>query len=212
MPTINDSPAGQTQFDPRANLLAQFCATSDVRDYLCYPNRIGSYIYATNGWIGIRIPDDGSLEARECDKLESMPAMFEVPVAEFIDLPALPLPNNCKACSGSGREYKEPCDECDGNGEFEHGTHTYDCKRCDGGGGKVQLAIREGLGVPCEDCGGTGHDKSQIASVGSSTYLRNLLEKIAGLPGARIQIHANGCHAARFIFDGGEGVVMPCRV
>lgn len=211
MPVMNDSPEGQTQFDPRANLLGSFCATGDVRDYLCYPNRIGAHVYATNGYIAIRVPDDGSLEARECDKLNSLPALFDAPVVEFIDMPALPAPIMCKTCAGSGREHKEPCDDCDGEGEFEHGSHTYNCKRCDGAG-KVQSIFRDGVGAPCEDCGGTGYDKSQIASVGSSTYMRNLLEKIAGLPGLRIQHHTDGCHAARFIFDGGEGVVLPRRV
>ena len=210
MPTMNDSPDEQTQFDQQANLLAQFCATNDIRDYLCYPNRIGSFIYATNGWIGIRVPDNGLLDARDCDKLKNMPALFETAVAEFIDLPELPAPNTCKTCSGSGKEYKEGCDECDGEGSFEYGSHSYDCKNCDGSG-KVKQVIQDGAGAPCEQCGGTGHDNYQIASVGSSTYLRNLLEKIAGLPGAKIQSHTNGCHPARFIFDGGEGVVLPCR-
>lgn len=210
MPTVNDSSSGQTHHDPRAELLGRFCAINDIRNYLCHPNRIGAYIYATNGWIAIRIPYDGSLEAQDCDKLPSMPGLFEAPVAEFIDMPVMPTAEPCATCSGSGREYKEACDECDG-GEFDHGNHSYTCKACDGEG-KVNMLVHEGLGAPCEECGGTGHDKGQHISIGTSTYLRILLDKVATLSGVKIQKHSNGNHPARFVFDGGEGVVMPYRV
>lgn len=212
MPSMNDDPSGQTNYNPVAELLGRFCAIGDVRTYLCSPNRIGKHIYASNGWIAIRIPDDGSIDARDCTELPKMPDLFEVPVVEFIDMPIMPAAEPCAACSGSGREYKEKCEECDGKGEFERGSHTYDCKECDGNG-KVKMLLREGLGTPCEECGGSGHDKRQYFAIGSSTYQRVLLDKIATLPMVKIEKHSKGNHPARFAFEGGgEGVIMPYRV
>ena len=47
-------------------IIKSFCAVpkTDPRRYLERPMRIGKFIYATNGHIGIRVPDDGVLIAK----------------------------------------------------------------------------------------------------------------------------------------------------
>lgn len=193
------------------NILKEFCSSSDdPRDYLRAPMRIGQHIYATTGWVAIRVPDDGTIAANDCHKLPRMPALFEVPVEQYSDMPALPSGDKCEACKGSGREFKESCDECDGQGDFSHGNHMYDCKGCDGEG-KVDMLFPTGPGQRCADCIGTGCKKGSTYKVGAATYQLYLLTKISTLPGIKIHIPTDGDSPAKFIFDGGEGVVLPCR-
>lgn len=49
-------------------------------------------------------------------------------------LPRIEACEACEACNGSGVVHERDCDECDGEGEFDHGSHTYVCKNCEGTG------------------------------------------------------------------------------
>lgn len=70
----------------------------------------------------------------------------------------LPVQEPCSICNGSGRVNRVECDECDGAGEFLHGSHYYDCKACDGSGeAECSPAAKDSRGAQqCHGCHGTG--------------------------------------------------------
>ncbi len=192
-------------------LLNNFCAKSkdDPRTYLYKPFLIGEYIYATNGHVAIRVKNDGSLpEVAEIDKVKTISNYFQSLSSDFIDIPSIPNPEPCKHCQGSGKwNEKIECDECDGDGEFIHGSHYYSCKECDGEG-KIETGNKVGI---CDSCEGSGHSRMQHMQIGIASFAVRYIIKISALPGIKFckPIHQNDI--ATFVFDGGEGCIMPVR-
>ncbi|HLP97509.1 MAG TPA: hypothetical protein VK149_03590 [Sideroxyarcus sp.] len=205
----------------KTDLLKTFCAkNSSHRKYMQSPIRRDGHLYATNGWIGIRIPDDATVEATDTMELQRLCALFEHGEIEFHPLPALPEPVKCKHCHGTGKIYQEECPDCDGDGDFWHGNYKYDCKECDGSGMLKCESNDDSKAESCWDCNGTGEADYRNGAVpvkiGDLHFQPHLLRLICDLPNAKIEqvrtTDPQQTPGTHFIFDGGEGVVMPIRM
>lgn len=208
-----------TPMNDKLALLTRFTRPDSYNEFQRKPIRRDGYLYATNGWIAIRIADDAAIEASDTEKSPNLARVFEHGDVEFHPLPALPDAIKCPQCNGTGKEYLEDCEDCDGDGDFIHGNHRYDCKECNGDG-KVKASAETTEPTPCHHCNGSGEadprDGSQPIKIGGLHFQPYLLRMIAGLPNARIEHvtppDATTLPAAHFVFDGGEGAVMPFKV
>lgn len=189
-------------------ILALFVANEhDPRAFMRRPILRGDWIYATNGHVVVRIPKQDGIEAHETDSIPKMPAIFDDNQREDVaKLPRLPVAEKCYACDGTGHKFK--CQDCDGEGEFDYGRHTYTCKECNGSG-QVDNGEEE-YKQPCCNCGGTG-DAQQPVQIDNQQFDRRYLEKITQLPGAKFSTHPYPMGTGYFVFDGGEGCIMPMR-
>lgn len=201
-------------------LLQPFCAVSDVRYYLNHIFKKGDFLCASNGHCLVRMPDDGTVEIHpetlentiNIDRVLNIEAWpqdgfvpFEFAEPEIIE--------KCHTCNATGKTFqKEECDECDGDGEFEHGTNTYECKECDGSG---KLRINHGEKTACEDCNGTGINYAYLTIPDGRLFNHQYLLKLKALPGITyLPDHSDGEHGSvsmRFKFDNGLGLLMPVR-
>lgn len=189
-------------------ILKSFCATiNDSREYLRAPFVNKGFIYATNGHIAVRIPDNGTIQENK-DAPKNIHNYFQSGISDFIEIPALPEKTKCVRCCGTGnRIFKNKCDKCDGKGEFYHGSHYYDCAECDGSG-----EVRSGepkADIPCEYCDGSGWEKYSFIDIGEFRFQCAYIEKILALPNVKFMRTINSDDACKFLFDGGEGIIMP---
>jgi len=190
--------------------LKPFLANEDeVRTHLKAPMRSKHGAVACNGHIMICIDDDGDYVAT----LESLETAFdkfatiEMPSAIAVAGIVLPTAEPCFVCDGSGYMYHEECDECDGEGEFDHGTHTYECKECGGDGyTESSKAFSGSKKVPCYKCDGR-KEAFKEHPVGDSQYSVAYLRLLQTLPNCILQ--PRGMETAKFTFDGGWGALMP---
>lgn len=189
-------------------LLNRFVAnSSEPREYMRAPFTRGDWTYAMNGHIAVRAPKIDGMEILPDEHAPGLEGLFESVCPDAcIALPPLPPQEECSMCNGTGIAYE--CEECDGDGEFEHGSHTYTCKECDG---SAQVAYSGEIAVACRHCGGTGKKRMKAINVGRSHFDLFYLHLINGLPGARFSLGAGPMDCAWFVFDGGEGVLMPRR-
>jgi hypothetical protein len=194
--------------------LQMFCATESGHK-LSNPFNVGAYTYATNGHFGIRVPAMPEFAGNAGpDKIEAV--WFHgmvvddlwVPVASVVDKRTM---KQCPVCDGSGQISK--CPECDGNGVVEWTSdNDYDyeaeCKMCDGDG------TIGGNGMVCSTCLGQGKiATTQRINVGSKLLNANLLSIMNQLPNCQIATEAvEGYECIPFRFDGGDGIIMPCRM
>jgi hypothetical protein len=194
--------------------ITKFCAVSDVRSYLTKPWRCAEGVAASNGHILVLVPDDGGDYAAEPESMAGKIAQFETDYpggAEWLDAASLAIPEGkkCWDCGGSGHVYERECDECDGDGEFEHGSHTYECKECDGSGSITsKRAFADAEKQACYRCNGTGHE-FLAAPIGNTFAQSRYITLLATLPNCRVA--PDGNKAMPFVFDGGRGWLMPCR-
>ena len=188
-------------------LLKKFVSQNDPREYMRSPFTRGEWTYATNGHIAVRVPKIDGVEILPEKHIPNLEGLFQsAGDNEFISLPWMPPLKECPLCSGTGIAYE--CPECDGEGEFEHGTHTYRCKECDGHG-QVEYGS---TGVSaCRHCGGTGVERFKPVQVSESHFDLFYLRLINGLPGAKFSPGAGQEGMACFVFDGGEGILMPMK-
>jgi hypothetical protein len=185
--------------------LQKFCADGDFRRYLNNPFMQGEYAVASNAEIAIRTTEfEGEYPAKE-DKWVDISAVIDRACKS--ELPMLPIPADlpptklCPDCDRKDWYAKETCDDCNGEGTFEHGRHEYDCKNCDGEGE---------IKAQCLKCGGKGY-LIEAVQIGDAHFSSSYLALLADLPG--IAIAPNGKDgAAYFKFDGGDGVLMPMRM
>ena len=186
-------------------LLKKFVSQDDPRKYMRSPFTRGEWTYATNGHIAVRVPKIDGVEILPEKYIPSLEGLFQsVGGNDFIALPWMPPLEECPLCSGTGIAYE--CPDCDGEGEFEHGTHSYFCEEC-GGSGQVEYGS---TGVSaCRHCDGTGAKRNAPTKVGGSHFDLFYLHLINGLPGAKFSPGAGQEGMACFVFDGGEGILMP---
>lgn len=195
--------------------ITKFCAPGDIRYYLHKPMRHDGYLYATNSHIAVRIEDDPTIEA------EPMPASLQNSVLQKMatdttDRTWRPVPQvngaatkPCAYCDGTGRVVK--CPDCDGDGEFEHGDHTYECKACDAAG-RVASASKD-VGEKCLDCCGSGVSwKETVEFDGVHIAARYIYLIGTEIPGAEIGISKDPAGIQLFRAPGIVGCVMPMRV
>lgn len=201
--------------------LKRFCAKDDPRAYLNAPWQEDGSSFATNGHIGIMLagapdpslPPADPIMAGRIPKLLAQAAANQLEIA--IALPEEPA-ETCYRCQGMCFANAQACEECDGDGWFEHGSHNYDCKDCDGSGEHVVPATQESPGAKeCERCDGHGKLFSRYVDLHANGTTYKFQEKylrlINDLPSPRLMVSADRNEAARFEFDGGRGVLMPCR-
>ena len=184
--------------------LKPFCAVNDIRTYLNAPFVVDGHTIATNGHVLIRVPgaDHDADPSLPVQVQSSIRKMFQPEDTDFVPLPALPDPQKCPLCNGTGFIENADCEDCDGRGEFMHGAHIYECKNCDGTGtvGRAE----------CWDSECDGGFVREGVKIGDATFSARYLRLIAALPNARIC--ANGPQGtAAFVFDGGDGRLMPMR-
>lgn len=201
--------------------LKRFCAKDDPRPYLNAPWQEDGSAFATNGHIAITLNghSDATLPDADPTMAGRIQKLLERIASNDIDLPiALPEETGraCGLCGGSGRVVVETCTECDGEGTFEHGSHTYDCKDCAGHGAHTSPALlATDDTIECECCDGLGKIFSQYVDLQADgktyRYQRRYLLLINDLPSSRLIVGSNPVEAARFEFTGGSGVLMPCR-
>lgn len=201
--------------------LKPFCGRDDPREYLNQPWHENGATFATNGHIAIMLdgapdpslPPADPVMAGRIPKLLAQVAANQQEIA--IVLPEEPA-ETCYRCRGMGFATSKQCEECDGDGWFEHGSHNYDCKECDGSGEDVVPASQNSPGaMECERCDGEGKLFSRYVDLRAdgTTYKfqEGYLRLISALPSPRLIVSADHAGAARFEFTGGRGVLMPCR-
>lgn len=199
----------------KTEMLQMFVASPDhYKPDITSAIRRGGYLYATNQYIAIRIPDDAEVVASETAGVPSLPKLFEHGEIEYHALPELPAPIECRKCGGTGKRYLMDCPDCD-DGYFFHKGNEYECANCDGEG-KVPADDKSNPSN-CWYCSGSGEKPysnggAPLVKIGEASFQPRYLRLIAKLPNARISHAANKEAPAHFIFDGGIGVVMPCLV
>ena len=197
-------------------LMQPFCAVDEILYYLNYINKEGDYLFASNGHIMVSMPDDGTVEinkdinSKDPNNFEKVLARDTWPQDGFIpfSIPDTEL-KKCNKCCGTGKHpEKMDCDDCDGNGWFNHGRHEYDCKECDGDG---KINADSDKIVDCEDCKGTGVGYTLTKMPDGRLFNFQYLKKIEALPNVTYLPDTKLDGYMRFKFEGGCGLLMPCR-
>jgi hypothetical protein len=176
--------------------LELFCSSD--RPELARPFSAGSWSYATNGHILVRV-------ARRDDVAEIPNAPNAAAVCETVKWPRRykPLPEidlsepfewdeelecqflDCGWCRGKGKKHDCPNCKCE-------------CPQCSGTG-------------KCKFCNGTGKytvKRLKSARIGSASYNSRYLSWLSSLPSAEIG-PPHKKNPLAFRFDGGEGLLMP---
>lgn len=168
--------------------IAQF-SDSDGIFSIRLPWSRGDYTYSTNGHLIIRIPRHPDIkEILEAPDALNIFLKAEPIPSEWIDIPALPEPQFIQ------------CKECDGQRfvtwKTDWNEYEAECKSCDGTGESGEIRKIEINGV-----------------IFNVEYLR----KISKLPNFKISVLNAGDGIVEkekpvwFKFDGGDGLIMPCR-
>lgn len=195
--------------------ITRFCATGeDPRAYLATPFRDGDDVIATNGHIMVVVPGMPGEFPTVQGNMVGGAARFNVATRSGVLTPlsniALPEPVPCPNCAGKGHGYEVRCDECDGGGEFKHGSHWYECKACGGDCTKPCHESTPGAKKhDCHRCDGFGEAFAKVV-VEEAPFQRRYLALIASLPNSAIET-AGPEGTAKFTFDGGYGFLMPVR-
>lgn len=195
-------------------ILDIFTEKDGFRYSLAMPHRANGFLYASNGYIAVRVQDDPAIP---CCENNGTPLFVDIPknvekwlsnTSDFDFQPiVLPEPVNetCPNCKGSGLFIK--CVECDGTGEFEHGDYTYTCKSCDGKGRKKS----DTGNLDCEECNGSGVREAFIPLRGMF-FLPTSIRAIAVLPGIELAAIPGPFMQVKFRFNGGCGIIATVRV
>lgn len=196
-------------------ILKQFCRNKEEgygSNRISEPYSQGDHTYATNGWIAVRVPRVVDVPEREKTPDMTRLTWDHDELDDWTDLPAYDTANaeECRHCKGTGKQ--QVCYECDGAGELDlesdYNSYTVECRTCRGDG--IAPGRAEHLD-PCERCHGIGKDLVTPVAWGSGHLSMFLLEAIKGLPGVKLSQRREGEQPFRFVFDGGEGLVMPMR-
>ena len=193
-------------------LLSKFVNPNDPRPYIQHPIANDGFLWATNGHMAVRIPYDGAECTLElCEDLSILPEMkryFSIvpwlggkfqPIQETIE------ERKCMQCDDKGlmpEIVSGTCSDCDGEGNFYHGVHSYECKECNGTGITYKATIET---VKCDNCSGTGVIHSTI--VGGLYFNQDYIDTIKAMPGA-VMWTPDKPGLCAFRFDGGSGVIM----
>lgn len=189
------------------DILELFVAPQNDPRGLDKPYRLDGFLYATNGHICIRIENDESIAVGDQFNPQKIARILSTEFGtEYKPLEVnLPPAKVCQACGGAGGAYE--CQECAGDGWFEHGKHDYDCKECDGNG-----VVDEGeKQIECPFCDGHGDELNQPVKLGNTHFNRRYLAILQKLDGIELQCNSGETDVALFRFKGGVGAIMPTR-
>jgi hypothetical protein len=169
--------------------LKRFCGRPDEVKWavLLEPFSRGSFSYATNGHLGIRVPRIDSIPERT-----SAPNLEGVFAASYGDSNIRPLKN---PLPDPIKATQMKCAECGGRGTDHPSCPTCKCE--------------------CQTCDGTGSvtvTPTESVSIGDRIFDAAYIRKIASLPGLMVNPEAKDDEQPiAFRFDGGEGLLMPLR-
>lgn len=212
--------------------LQPFCATgADPREHLRAPWKHGAFVYATNGVAAVRVPAESRPDITETpSNAPNAAAIFERTFerdGSFFLLPPVPAIPECIECEGTGKVRAIKCPDCD-EGTFVRGRYAYECKNCEDsaagpGWERVDDEAPEQAGEVqrcCDFCDGRGYPVGiEQVKLGAALYDASYLALFAALPQVRIR-PGDECTdnkydpkltPAAFIFDGGQGLLMPRR-
>ncbi|WP_127078426.1 hypothetical protein [Rhodomicrobium lacus] len=191
--------------------LSVFCSEASIYS-LDKPFSIGAYTYATNGHLVIRVPRRADVPERD-----GTPAIDRLPHPwigrDYRPLPTLPesIFYDCDICAGEGRVVD--CPDCDdGTVECPHCGAESNCKNCDGRGVVPASEHPDEESQACTCYGGQRPTKAAVCLGQGRTFGTLYLLKISKLPGLRFSVapaDESRSSPSHFIFDGGEGLIMP---
>lgn len=200
--------------------LTPFCATSaDPRSWLAHQHAVLGGAAACNGHILVFVSGTQPTRADDAPGLQpdreqsfktfiTSAQQHDFASAVRIDSLALDGYESCPRCEFEGRVREEDCDECDGKGDFLHGSHRYDCRECEASG-IVHSDNPEIPWVTCPECCGARvrSDSVEFGDVTGRGINTNYVHLLSRLPDCVIDWDNNG--RIPFRFNGGCGVVMP---
>ncbi len=160
--------------------LQQFC--SDNRPALKKPFSLGGHTYATDGRIAVRMP-----RMADFPEADTPPKIEKVFSEYFKEMPM----GTINVSLPKIEEQKEECRECVGSG-YEH--ECPDCS-CECGG--------------CDGEGEVNVEQKVYVQIGTALYNAMFISKLLTLPGVKFPANPPEKDAAPFIFDGGDGMLMP---
>lgn len=190
-----------------AEILDQFVAKNDIREFLRTPFNGKAFTYATNGAMAVRMPRIEGFP--DNDKIpDSLDRYFErTAKQEFVKLESIPdvAHQECEFCGGSGR--MTICSECNGDGDVECDLgHYHECRACNGKG-RVH-----GNGSECDECEGKGKVAELTRMIIGKTHVdARYAEVINALPAVEFALQDDPDGPVYFRFNGGEGLLMPLR-
>lgn len=198
--------------------LQSFAASGDIRGYLNAPFQDDGHAIATNSHIAVIIFEAGGGLPTAHEKMIGRVQALERDSRQYSQALPITLPERpampCKHCEGSGLVIVTDCDDCDGDGYFCHGNYEYECLACKGGGDLIKPAPKGTSDAEaCMPCNGSGAGFRTIdLEVDGIRYRfqERYLKLIQGLPNHKLLVNGDPKALARFEFDGGAGVLMPC--
>lgn len=198
--------------------LTDFAAVGDIRGYLNAPFQDDGHAIATDACIAIIVFGAGSELPAAHEKMVGRVQTLERDSRQYSQALPISLPESpgtpCRHCKGSGLVIVTECDDCDGEGNFWHGSYEYECLACKGDGALIKPAPKGESGAkPCTSCNGSGYGFRAIDLEIDGVRYRfqeKYLKLIYGLPNHKLLVNGNPKTFARFEFDGGAGVIMPC--
>ena len=162
-------------------------------EIFCHPDRpelvrpfsIDTWTYATNGHVLVRVPrrDD----VAENETAPNVARMFpdDAPKARYKPAPKFEIPERF--------DREEECFGCGGTGK----AHHHWCPDCQ---------------CVCDRCNGTGKATELVTvKIGRASFNSKYVSWLQQLPNLELDRVPRGFKPMRFRFDGGEGLLMPCR-
>lgn len=161
--------------------LKPFCSTKEHVREIREPFPRGEFVYATNGHIMVRVPRQGDMA--EVERAPHAEKLFDkTPLLPLSPFPVLTIPPAKKV----------ECANCGGGTESIH-----DCPDCN---------------CVCTICGGAGEVEVQTTcEVNGAIFDTKYVRLIQTLPGVLFPTSPAKLEGNRFTFEGGEGMLMPCR-
>lgn len=186
--------------------LQPFCSKDEERTGLLKPFSDDHYTYASDGIIMIRVYrvegyGESSLLNQSAKIFTEVLRSGERVIPPMTEIPTM----KCKLCKGRCTVRK--CEACNGEGErLCDMQHMHDCEKCNSKG------YRAGGDLDCWECDGSGSRVDiTYVYVGARKFNASMLNRIAVLPGVLMTTEGDPFSPSYFIFDGGDGVIAPCK-
>lgn len=163
--------------------LHRFCSKDVIRVNLHNPISQDGFTWASDGRIAIRVPH--VMDYPE-SKTPSVSAVFN---QFFIE----DEKGELKVELPEITETEEDCRDCSGTGK------AHKCPSCD---------------CDCDVCDGDGKQSRKVSAtilIGDVIFDAFYIKLISSLPGLKFSAKPTKDKAASFMFDGGEGILMPMR-
>jgi hypothetical protein len=161
--------------------IEKFCS-GDLRQALRKPWSKNGKTFATDGKIFIAVDIDLGYPMDTNDHYPERIIPDRDAMVRQAEIPEVaPNLEACWHCSGAGKVSKEPCEECDGEGDVECDMgHTHECVDCNGTG--IDPDSEEGQ---CPECNGTGNVENMKypMDLGGIFFSAFYLRLVKSLPG-----------------------------